>query len=172
MKNLDLDILKRAQSGDPQAINELILVCRIDVERYAKIHCRVSDFEDAAQESLITLSKSISNLKYAAAFSSWLFTIVKRECHKALRFAYRNLYSKGSEYPDFIREEEATLKYDLAKCLESLPPHYLQIIILRDFEERSISEICEIMGEDASAIKSRLHRARRFIREYFKLESK
>ncbi|WP_422596971.1 RNA polymerase sigma factor [Pseudomonas sp.] len=50
--------------------------------------------------------------------------------------------------------------------MESLPAHYLEVVLLRDFEELTISEISERLQEPVGAIKSRLHRARELVREY------
>ena len=58
------------------------------------------------------------------------------------------------------------LRIDLAAALESLPAHYLEVVLLRDFEELTIVEIAERLGEQDGAIKSRLHRARELVREY------
>ena len=58
------------------------------------------------------------------------------------------------------------LRIDLAAALESLPAHYLEVVLLRDFEELTIAEIAERLGEPSGAVKSRLHRARELVREY------
>jgi DNA-directed RNA polymerase specialized sigma24 family protein len=50
--------------------------------------------------------------------------------------------------------------------LESLPEHYLPVILLRDFEELTIVEIAERLDENIPSVKSRLHRARTLVREY------
>ena len=54
----------------------------------------------------------------------------------------------------------------LASALQSLPPQYLEVILLRDFEELSIAEIAVQLQLTAAAVKSRLHRARALRREY------
>ena len=46
-------------------------------------------------------------------------------------------------------------KVDLAKALESLPPHYLEVVLLRDFEELTIAEMAERLNEPPGAIKAR-----------------
>lgn len=51
-------------------------------------------------------------------------------------------------------------------AFESLPAHYLEVVLPRDFEELTIAEIAERLGEQPSAVKSRLHRARELVREY------
>jgi RNA polymerase sigma factor (sigma-70 family) len=61
---------------------------------------------------------------------------------------------------------DAALRIDLARALESLPAHYLEVVLLRDFEELTIAEIAARLGESVAAIKSRLHRARELVREY------
>lgn len=58
------------------------------------------------------------------------------------------------------------MRIDLANALESLPAHYMEVVLLRDFEELTIAEIAERLGESPPAIKSRLHRARELVREY------
>ena len=62
--------------------------------------------------------------------------------------------------------DTAGLRVELVNALESLPPDYLQVILLRDFAELSIAEIAAQLDITAAAAKSRLHRARRMAREY------
>jgi RNA polymerase sigma factor (sigma-70 family) len=58
------------------------------------------------------------------------------------------------------------LRAELAFALESLPAHYLEMILLRDFEELTIAEICERLGVSVQTAKARLRRARLLVREY------
>jgi len=57
-------------------------------------------------------------------------------------------------------------RIDLVNALESLPAHYLEVVLLRDFEDLTIAEIAERLGGKPSAIKRCLHRARELVREY------
>ncbi|HQQ64462.1 MAG TPA: RNA polymerase sigma factor, partial [Pseudomonadales bacterium] len=108
-----------------------------------------------------------TGLKAAVAFSSWLFTIIKRECRKLERMMFRHepMEDELIEQQLAHRPDNA-LRIDLANALESLPAHYLEVVLLRDFEELTIAEIAERLGEQSGAIKSRLHRARELVREY------
>ena len=54
------------------------------------MHCQASDVDDAVQESLLVVSRKVKALKVAAAFSSWLFTVIKRECRKLERMMFRH----------------------------------------------------------------------------------
>ncbi|WP_432729620.1 RNA polymerase sigma factor [Variovorax sp. W6] len=160
-------LIHAAQTGDPAAIANLLAVCQADARRYAWRHCQASDVDDAVQESLLVIARKVRGLKAAAAFSSWLFTVIRRECLRLQRAMFRH-----DPLDDDVAERQlasrgdAALRLDLTHALESLPAHYLEVVLLRDFEELTIAEIAERLGEPAGAVKSRLHRARTLVREY------
>jgi RNA polymerase sigma factor (sigma-70 family) len=160
-------LIVAAQTGDQAAISRLLTVCQADARRYARRHCHASDVDDAVQESLLIISHKLTGLKAAIAFSSWLFTVIKRECRKLERMMFKHepLEDDVAEQQLACRTDDA-LRIDLAHALESLPAHYLEVVLLRDFEELTIAEIAERLGEHPGAIKSRLHRARELVREY------
>jgi RNA polymerase sigma factor (sigma-70 family) len=54
----------------------------------------------------------------------------------------------------------------LAAAIHSLPDKYRTVIVLRDIRELSIEEIANELGFSRAAVKSRIHRGRRMIREY------
>lgn len=161
------NLILAAQTGDPAAIGRLLTVCQADARRYAYRHCQASDVDDAVQESLLVISRKVKGLKAAAAFSSWLFTVIKRECRKLERMMFKTEPLAEDIAEELIHHRtDNDLRMDLAAALESLPAHYLEVVLLRDFEELTISEIAERLGERDGAIKSRLHRARELVREY------
>ncbi len=156
-----------AQAGDPQAISRLLETCQADARRYAYRHCRASDIDDAVQESLLILSRKLGSLQVVAAFSSWLFMVVKRECLKFGRMLVQHEeLDELAMQQHLAQKSDHALRMDLAAALESLPAHYREILILRDFEELTIEEIAERLQETRSTVKSRLHRARVLVREY------
>ncbi|WP_241047962.1 RNA polymerase sigma factor [Achromobacter xylosoxidans] len=161
------NLIIAAQTGDAAALSRLLAVCQADARRYAYKHCHASDVDDAVQESLLIISRKVSGLKAAAAFTSWMFTIIKHECRRLARLMF-----KHEPLPDEVAEElllhrpDDELRIDLANALESLPAHYLEVVLLRDFEELTIAEIAARLGEQPGAVKSRLHRARELVREY------
>lgn len=161
------NLILAAQTGDPASIGRLLAVCQADARRYAYKHCQVSDVDDAVQESLLIISRKVSGLKAAAAFSGWLFTVIKRECRKLERVMFKtdSLDEELAEH-QLLCKSDNDLRIDLAAALESLPAHYLEVVLLRDFEDLTIAEIAERLGEPDGAIKSRLHRARELVREY------
>lgn len=163
-RSIDEKIILNAQQGDQNSISELIRICNVDARKYAKFHCNLNDVEDATQESLFIVSKNISHLKSAKSFAFWLYTIVKRECHRALRKSYLLSKLHGADRFDELRDSET--KILLNQALSTLSEDKLKIIIMSDFLEISILEIAQELNESTSAIKSKLHRIRVELRQF------
>jgi RNA polymerase sigma-70 factor (ECF subfamily) len=64
---------------------------------------------------------------------------------------------------DTLLEKE--MLHELDKAVEQLPEKYRTIFLLRDVEELTTDKTAEVLGISEAAVKSRLHRARLFIRE-------
>jgi RNA polymerase sigma factor (sigma-70 family) len=162
---LDPSELDAARSGDRRALEKVLGQSRQDLRRYAEYHCEVNDIEDAVQESLITASRKLMDLRQIEAFASWLFRIVKRECNRLKRLTRRSWGEPlgediaGPHYP-----EKAALARDLGQVLRTIPAHYRQVLLMRDLEGLSIEEICERTRLSKEAAKARLHRARALCR--------
>ena len=160
-------LLAAARRGDADALDLLLRLCQPDLRRYAYRHCLMADVDDAIQESLLIVSRKIATLQLLNAFSSWLFRIVKRECRRLERHVFGLDPLDETKVENWLAEHtDTSLRLDLARALESLPEHYRAIILLRDFEERTIREIAATCGLTLVATKSRLHRARVLMREY------
>jgi len=160
-------VLKAAHGGDPEALARLLAVCQPDIRRYAQRNCLISDVDDAVQEVLLVMSRRLSSLKVLAAFSGWLFKVVQRECRRLGRRAFNyDPYDEERAEQWLAAQTDASLRTEVVQALESLPRDYLQILLLRDFEELSIAEIAQELGLSTAAAKSRLHRARALAREY------
>lgn len=161
------ELIHAAQNGDPAALNRLLTECQVDARRYARRHCQVSDVDDAVQETLWILTRRIGSLRAAAAFSSWLFTVVRRECQRL----ERRMRGLGPSLDEIAEEQlqhrdTVDLRVDLLAGIEALPPHYREIILMRDFGEMTIAEIASQLGMEVPATKSRLHRAREQLRDW------
>lgn len=162
-----LPLLEAAHGGDLRAMEQLLRVCRPDVRRYAQRHCLISDVDDAVQESLLLLARRLRSLRAVAAFSGWLLRVVQRECRRLgrLAFAY-DPYDEEKLEQWLVTRDNHSLRLELSQALQSLPPHYREVLLLRDFEELAIAEIAERLALTVAATKSRLHRARELAREY------
>ncbi|MDZ5459363.1 RNA polymerase sigma factor [Azohydromonas lata] len=159
-------LVSQAMQGDALALEGLLRRTQPDLRRYARRFCLAADVDDAVQESLIRITQRLPQLRAAAALSGWLMTMVRRECLRLARRVWREEPSDEQLLAQLATRAEDGLRLDLARALESLPAHHLEIVLLRDFEELSLQDIAQRTGESIACIKSRLHRARTLVREY------
>lgn len=157
-------LIDAARAGDGDAIAALLRQAQPDMRRYARRVCLASDADDAVQDALLQLYRRIGTLRATAAFSSWMFEIVRRRCVALSRKIWRldPIETAG----DRAMRSDADLGLDLAAAIQSLPEHYRRIVILRDIEERTIGEIANALDLTRESTKARLHRARKLLREY------
>ena len=160
-------LVAAARLGDGAAITALLQVAQPDIRRYARASCRIDDVEDAVQDAMWLMTRRIGRLRAIAAFPAWMFTLVKREC---LRLARKGIRGAAIEEIEdnlaFASRPELELRCDLTTAIEALPPHYRDIVLRRDVEELTIDEIAAVLALTREAVKARLHRARRLLREY------
>ena len=162
-------LVEAARQGDLVAVERLLTLCRPDLRRIAQSQCAAGvDAEDAVQESLLLIYKRIGALRTIASFPGWTFSIVRRECYRLLRMVRGQAPLPESDHPVFTYDDHTDLQYDLAAAIQSLPDKYREAIILRDFEEFSISEIADQLLLTREAVKSRIHRGRQMVQEYLK----
>jgi len=164
---LDLSLIESARAGEPAAIERLLITARSDLVRYAQRSCFISDVDDAVQESLLVISRYLSSLRHAQAWSRWLFRIVRRQCHRLARASLRQDLWDDDVAERFVASRtEHELRRDLVAAIESLPEPYRDVVVRRDFEGLTIAEIAGQLELSSAAVKGRLHRARELTREY------
>jgi RNA polymerase sigma factor (sigma-70 family) len=160
-------LIEAACAGDERALSQLLSVCQPDLKRFARRTCANSeDAEDAVQVALWQLHRKIGTLGTVAAFATWLFRIVERECYRIFRRS-----SSGGALSELTSPEPAApqiptdLRLDLTKAIAALPEAYRVALVLRDVEELTAPEVAASLGVSVEAVKSRLHRARAMVRE-------
>jgi RNA polymerase sigma factor (sigma-70 family) len=163
------ELLLAAQAGDSAALTQLLADLQPDIRRYARRQChRSSMIEDVVQEALIVIYRRVGNIRTPAALAGWIFTMVTRLCMLPVLGLMRGVEDLStideSRYLSTVSTHE--LRIDMVRAIEALPPKYREIIVLRDLEELTISEVAQQLDITREATKSRLHRARQLLREY------
>jgi RNA polymerase sigma-70 factor (ECF subfamily) len=140
----------------------------------------VEDAGDIAQESLISMARSLRDFRGDSSVSSWLYTIAHRFCIKKRRRSKyapareESLDAPGSAAAERLAdpapspEQTATtreLLTVLTKAIDALDPPQREVLVLRDVEGLSAPEVAKVLGISVDAVKSRLHRARVAVRE-------
>jgi RNA polymerase sigma-70 factor (ECF subfamily) len=174
--------LRRAEAGAAEA---LVGAYGDRVYRLAlRITGNASDAEEVVQDALWTASRKIDTFREAAAFGSWVYRITANAAYQKLRErrSQRHEVSWDDLAPAFDEQGqhveaavdwsrrlkdpaiEGELKSVLSAAIDELPADYRTAFLLHDVEGLSNPEIAQTLHVTLAAIKSRVHRARLFLR--------
>jgi RNA polymerase sigma-70 factor, ECF subfamily len=165
----DQDIVELLRGGAVEAAFER-LVDRYERKVY-RLCCsllRDSDqAQDAAQESLVRVWKALSKYDQRASLSTWIYTITRNRCLTAIE-RRRDLDSLSD--PDVEHEAEAAQAVGpqgeqdhlavLRELVDALPERYRRVLTLFYYEERSVAEVAQMLGQPEGTVKTNLYRAR------------
>jgi RNA polymerase sigma-70 factor (ECF subfamily) len=163
-----------AQAGDPVALEQVLRELQPDIRRYARRQChRTSSIEDVVQEALIVLYRRLGSVRDPLAVAGWVFRVVTRLCMLPVLGVIRGAeeLTDRHEAAHFAQVPQDELRIDLVRALESLPAIYREVILLRDMEQLTISEVADRLGITREACKSRIHRGRALMREYLQADA-
>jgi RNA polymerase sigma-70 factor (ECF subfamily) len=107
------------------------------------------------------------------AVAGWVFRVVTRLCMLPVLGMIRGAeeLTDRHEAAHFAQVPQDELRIDLVRALESLPAIYREVILLRDMEQLTISEVADRLGITREACKSRIHRGRALMREYLQADA-
>jgi RNA polymerase sigma-70 factor (ECF subfamily) len=180
----DEELIKEVLAGQTDSFSELAGRHRQRVERL----CRrfFSDEEmarDIAQESFIRAFTALATYRAEMPFGGWLRAIVVNLCYDELRRRRRRPEELVGDFsapevqwmqlvngatPEQIvgDAEERREAYDLAhRLLDTLKPEDRMVMVLKESEELSVSEIAETLGWSEAKVKIRAFRARQALRK-------
>jgi RNA polymerase sigma-70 factor (ECF subfamily) len=132
--------------------------------------------KDIVQETMITVWKTIKNVRSSGSFVSWLYRIVVNKCYDQLRKRKVNpelrtddktwaLISDKISDKSFSRLENNETIQIINLLTDKLSPKQKAVFILSDLEELSNEEIAAITGMSRTGVKANLHYARKRIGE-------
>jgi RNA polymerase sigma-70 factor (ECF subfamily) len=172
----DRDLIVRAQSGDARAVSDLIRRHSGAIERVCHRMCRNAvHADDVVQETYVAILHSLRSFRGDARFLTWVYTLARTHRGRARRSETRDrrrherLTCHGgipqTEDPapdDVVASKEMAEAFD--RAFDRLPAIDCEILRMRMVESRSAQEIAARMGLTVPAVKTRLHRARVFLR--------
>ncbi len=181
----DLLLVERLKKKDPAAMDRLVDLYGGRIYSLAMgLMKNKADAEDVLQETLLQVFEKIDTFRQEAALSSWMYRIALNFSYMKIRKNKRNDYIPIEDFmPRFQKDgmhhrpvnnwaekgETALLRKELQgllkESIDSLPEKYRIILLLRDVEGFSTEEVVDMTDMTVSAVKSRLHRARLFLRE-------
>jgi RNA polymerase sigma-70 factor (ECF subfamily) len=137
---------------------------------WAKLHDE-STVEDVYQSAVLKCFAKLDQFRFAAGFGTWFTQVALNEMKQLLR-KERALERNHVEYSiEALRKEPVeTITNALARrqqtailreTLESLPPRYREVMLLRHFHGLSLTDLSRRLDLSRPTVKSRLHRGLR-----------
>lgn len=174
-------LVRRCLAGDQKACRDLVKRFQRPVfSILVRMVRRAEDAEDLTQETFVRMFRALDRYDPERPFSSWLFTIASRLAIDHIRrrrvptFSMHQVepgsheertidIADSSPGPDEItsdREEEVRTR----ELIDSLPPHYRIVVVLRHQQDLSYEEIAEALQLPLGTVKARIHRARALLK--------
>jgi RNA polymerase sigma-70 factor (ECF subfamily) len=190
MKDNELWLIEQSRKGNVDAFEELIRDYKKSAYNIAlRVLRNKEDAEDISQEALIKVFKNIQFFNMQSTFKVWMYRIVVNTCLDFKRKktvdtfsidekidldngdeVFRQIEDKTND-PDSLVDKN----YDsqmVNEAVNNLEDEFKTIIILRDIQGFSYSEISEILSCNIGTVKSRLYRARKSLKEIIEKEMK
>ncbi|MEO2070306.1 MAG: sigma-70 family RNA polymerase sigma factor [Zunongwangia sp.] len=162
------ELIRKAQKGDKHALNALInkhkdLAFSIAF-KYLK---NIQDSEDTVQDCFVIVLNSIKSFRNESKFSTWLYTIIYRECLKHIKRSNQSV-DYVPQYVSLEQEDENNdVNRTIGKLMEVLSKSEFLVVTLFYLEEKKIKDISKITNFSKANIKVILHRARLKMKEKF-----
>jgi len=160
----------RCQAGDPGAFEDLVAVMERPLLYYAtKLTANDETALDVLQDVWIKAFRGIRRLRDAGSVRPWLYRVTHGIAVDRIR---RNVSRERAEEvlieafeelaePSFAEEDSAALH----QALDEIGPKHREVLVLHFLEDFSTVEIAEIVGCSEGTVKSRIHYAKRAMKE-------
>jgi RNA polymerase sigma-70 factor (ECF subfamily) len=168
------DLAQRAADGDREALNTLLRVIEPDVLRHCArfLPCR-QDAEEACQDALMQVARHIDRFEGRSRFTTWLHVVVANSARSTYRSLKRRSMEQGGELPEQRPDPHRTSviagsRVDILDAMEDLErrkPDLIEALVLRDVSELEYSEIATQLNLPLGTVKSRIHEARKQVRQ-------
>lgn len=167
----DLDLIRRMQAGDDDAVRDLYAQYGQRLYAYA---LRLTDdpatAEDVTQTTLVTAWRTARTFRAEGRLIAWLLSIVHHTAMKSLRGTTRYLDDVAEETVSEDQpspEEQAQVKDErrwVRQGIQSLSPEHRAVLELVFYQELSLNEAAQVLNIPLGTVKSRLSYARTHLR--------
>jgi RNA polymerase sigma-70 factor (ECF subfamily) len=180
----DLELIARAREGDELAFRAIIERHNQPLYRLARAVLKDdSEAEDAVQEAYLKAFGALAAFRGESSLRTWLTRIAlnealgrKRKQRPTVEIGTIISLEENSaeiiEFPTMRTEPDpernaarGEIRRLLESAIDSLPEAFRAVFVMRDVEEMSIEETAGLLGIRPETVKTRLHRARRLLRE-------
>jgi RNA polymerase sigma-70 factor (ECF subfamily) len=168
-----------ARGGDREAFRAIMQRCNQRLFRVARGVVRdESEAEDVLQEAYTRAFRAIGGFRGEAGLSTWLTRIVLNEARGRLRARRPTVAVEAIDtaqvlvFPSRLGGEDpeasagrAEVRRLLERAVDALPAPFRLVFMMREVEECTVEETAQALGLKPQTVKTRLHRARRMLRQ-------
>lgn len=182
-------LVRRLKAGDERAFTDFVKAHQHQVYNlvYRMLGSR-AEAEDVAQEVFITVFRNIDGFRGDSRLSTWIYRIATNHCRNRLKYLSRRRVHEHRPYEEEVGRvqpsetaasspttgqvarpdqmaEGLQMERLVQEAVASLDDDHREVVVLRDIQNLTYQEICEITGLPAGTVKSRLHRARMALKD-------
>jgi RNA polymerase sigma factor (sigma-70 family) len=168
---LGSDLIRRAQTGDRQAVVQILKQLEVSMYRTAYyLLNNEQDALDATQEALLKVYKHLPTYKGDAMIHTWAQRIVTNVCMDMFRKRKKVVLMRADLWREDTKAsrevESGAMMTDLKQAISRLPEAQQTAVVLRYIQEYNYQEIAEAMGMPINTVKSHLFRARKQLKKW------
>ena len=126
-----------------------------------------SDAEDVVQETIIKYYQKAPIFADGEHEKAWLIKVATNKCRDLLRVRGRYIQIEEN-FLEQLADEETD--YDIIEALTALPEKYRLVLTLYYIEGYRIEDIAKIISRTSSAVKMRLQKGRKLLKEIYEKE--
>ena len=179
MTRTDEELVARAQGGDIESFNQLIVRWERPIYALAyRVIGKEEDARDVCQDAFLRAYRALPGFKGQAKFSSWLYRIALNLCRDWIRRQRRAPVSQLPEDADAIEMasetgpvesiEDLVARRELSAIVEEamseLSEEQRTAIILKEYHGMTFQEIADMQGCPLSTVKTRLYQGLSLLR--------
>ena len=180
-RNLDADLIRRAQQGDSEAFATLFHTHKMRIYSLClRMTNNAAEAEDLAQDAFLQVFRKLATFRGDSALSTWLYRIAvntvlmhfrrKTPCRVSLDEPVRNQDDSRSVRREYGtrdgRLDSAVTRVALTRAISELPEGYRAIFLLHEVDGYQHREIAQLLGCSVGNSKSQLHKAKLKIRDF------
>ena len=156
--------LTALNEGDSRALGGIYELYGERIFRYTfRMLGNRMDAEDITAETFLRVLRRSGELRADGAFRTWIFRIARNLCIDKMRQHKLMELPPDAQYPG--SEEKTALRITVQQALSELPVEYREPLVLCDLEDMAAREAAEVLKISVPALKSRLYRGRRALRD-------
>jgi RNA polymerase sigma-70 factor, ECF subfamily len=167
----DLDLIRRMQTGDDDAVRDLYALYGQRLYAYAlRLTNDPATAEDVTQNTLVAAWRTVRNFRGQGRLIAWLLGIVHHTAMKAIRNSTNYLDDVAEETireDQLSPEEQAQVKEErrwVRHGMQSLSPEHRAVLELIFYQDLSLNEAAQVLNIPVGTVKSRVSYARDHLR--------